>query len=627
MRTIRLLLSFFLFVSLASAAQIRVQTDKPGAAISPTLYGIFFEDINFGADGGLYPELVKNRSFEFPNPLMGWSKTGGSCSILTTDPVTAPSPHYLRLESGTAVSNEGFRGMGVRQGAAYDFFAQIRGTAALRVELVAGDGRVLASAKLDGITLKWRQYSATLRPTATEAKARLNLIVEGRGTLDLDMVSLFPQATFKNRQNGLRADLAQLLADLKPGFVRFPGGCIVEGHTLDNRYQWKTTIGRLEERKLILNRWNDEFKNRAAPDYFQSFGLGFFEYFQLCEDIGAEPLPILNCGMACQFNSKELAPLDKLDPYIQDALDLIEFANGPATSPWGAKRTAMGHAAPFNMKFLGVGNEQWGQEYIDRYAPFAKALKAKHPEIKLVAAAGPSPGDARFKFLWSKLRELDADIVDEHSYASPKWFYDSATRYDKYPRTGPKVCMGEYAAHTKDRRNNWESALAEAAFMTGLERNADVVAMSAYAPLSAHVDAWQWNPNLIWFDNLRVVGTANYQVQKLFSANRGDVVLPTAVNGTNLFAVASADRKTGEVILKVVNAGEAAEVELNINGVTGPARTIVLASDKLTDENTLNAPDRITPKEQVVANATPNFRHTFPARSVTVLRLKTGAGR
>lgn len=624
MKTIAIL---FCFVSLASAAEIRVNTDQPGAPINPTLYGVFFEDINFGADGGLYPELVKNRSFEFPDSMMGWSKTRGSCSILTADPFNAANPHYLRIEAETAVSNEGFRGMGVRQGDVYDFSAQIRGTAVLRVELVAADGRVLASAKLNGITPQWQKHSATLRPKATEAKARLSLIVEGRGTLDLDMVSLFPKATFKDRPNGLRPDLAQLLADLKPGFVRFPGGCIVEGNSLALRYQWKTTIGKLEERKLILNRWNDTFKNRPTPDYFQSFGLGFFEYFQFCEDIGAEPLPILNCGMACQFHSKDFAPLDQLDSYIQDALDLIEFANGPATSPWGAKRAAMGHSAPFNMKYLGVGNEQWGQEYIDRYAPFAKALKAKHPEIKLVAAAGPSPGDTRFKFLWEKLRELNADVVDEHSYASPKWFYDGATRYDSYPRTGPKVCMGEYAAHAKDKKNNWESALAEAAFMTGLERNADVVAMSAYAPLSAHVDAWQWKPNLIWFDNLRVVATPNYRVQKLFSANRGDVVLPTTVAGTNLYATASADKKTGEVILKVVNAAAApVDVELNIKGVTGPARAIVLTSDKLTDENTLDDPVRIAPKEEAVTNVAPSFRHTFPSHSVTVLRLKMDHG-
>ena len=211
------------------------------------------------------------------------------------------------------------------------------------------------------------------------------------------MVSLFPQKTWKNRPNGLRADLVQLLADLKPGFVRFPGGCIVEGRYLSTRYQWKTTIGKPEERKLIINRWNDEFKHRPAPDYFQSFGLGFFEYFQLCEDIGAEPLPILNCGMACQFNSGELVPLDQLDPYIQDALDLIEFANGPATSTWGAKRAEMGHPKPFNMKLLGVGNEQWGPQYIERYERFAKVLKAKHPEIKLISSAGPSPDDDRFR--------------------------------------------------------------------------------------------------------------------------------------------------------------------------------------------------------------------------------------
>ena len=325
--------------------------------------------------------------------------------------------------------------------------------------------------------------------------------------------------------------MVQTLADLKPGFLRFPGGCIVEGSELDQRYQWKNTIGPIEDRKLLINRWNYEFLHRPTPDYFQTFGLGFFEFFQLCEDIGAEPLPILNCGMACQFNSGELVPLEQLDPFIQDALDLIEFANGPATSLWGAKRAALGHPQPFNLKMLGVGNEQWGAQYIERYARFAKVLKEKHPEILLVSDAGPSPADDRFNFLWPKLRELKADIVDEHCYANPIWFLANTHRYDNYDRNGPKVFMGEYAAQSvamvsPKNRNNLECALAEAAYMTGLERNADVVRMASYAPLFAHVDAWQWTPNLIWCDNLRVYGTPNYYVQQLFSRNRGDVVLP-----------------------------------------------------------------------------------------------------
>jgi alpha-L-arabinofuranosidase len=322
-----------------------------------------------------------------------------------------------------------------------------------------------------------------------------------------------------------------LLADLKPSFFRFPGGCIVEGSELKYRYQWKTTIGDRADRQLIINRWNYEFRHRPTPDYFQSFGVGFYEYFLLAEDLGAEPLPILNCGMACQFNSGELVPLDELDPYIQDALDLIEFANGDATTPWGAKRAAMGHPERFNMRLLGVGNEQWGPQYFERYERFAKVLKEKHPEIELISGSGPFPADRNFQYAWPRLREMNADIVDEHCYAMPDWFLHAATRYDSYDRNGPKVFMGEYAAQSidivsPDNRNNLRCALAEAAFLTGIERNCDVVVMSSYAPLFGHEEAWQWRPNLIWFDNLTSYATPNYYVQQLFSLHRGDTVLP-----------------------------------------------------------------------------------------------------
>ena len=370
--------------------------------------------------------------------------------------------------------------MGVSKTEAYDFSAQIRGVdgaPVLRLQLYGGDGTLLDSVGLTNFSSGWKKYTATLHPKDTDPTARLAVVLDGKGIVDIDMVSLFPRHTWKNRPGGLRADMVQALADMKPGFLRFPGGCIVEGSVLNLRYQWKKTIGPVEERPLLINRWNTEFVHRPTPDYYQSFGLGFYEYFQLCEDIGAQPLPILNCGMACQFNSGELCPLDDLGPYIQDALDLIEFANGPATSTWGAKRAAMGHPAPFNLKMLGVGNEQWGQQYIDRYTLFAKALKAKYPEIQLVSAAGPSPDDSRFKFAWPKLRELHADIVDEHCYDKPDWFFNNTHRYDNYDRNGPKVFMGEYAAQSDavvsvKNRNNLECALAEAAYMTGLERNA-----------------------------------------------------------------------------------------------------------------------------------------------------------
>jgi alpha-L-arabinofuranosidase len=524
---------------------LKIQADKPGPRINPAMWGIFFEDINLGADGGLYAELVKNRSFEFPDGMMGWFKVSptmavGEATVAEHAPQSGANRHYLRLRSeGTApfgVSNEGFRGIGLRQGETYDLSADVRiaaGSPRLTIELVGGDGTTLASARLEGGSSEWKQLKLSLVPKDTDPKSRLNVILDGAGTVDLDMVSLFPRKTWKDRPGGLRADMVQALADLHPGFLRFPGGCIVEGARLAVRYQWQKTLGPVSERELLVNRWNYEFKHRPTPDYYQSFGLGFFEYFQLAEDIGAEPLPILNCGMACQFNSGELVPLDQLSPYIQEALNLIEFANAPVTTTWGARRAALGHPEPFKMKMLGIGNEQWGPQYIERYAAFHRALKEKHPEIQLVSAAGPSPQDERFHYLWPELRKLGADIVDEHSYANPIWFLSHSDRYDSYDRKGPKVFFGEYAAQSDfiistKNRNNLETALSEAAFMTGMERNADVVRMASYAPLFAHVDGWQWTPDLIWVDNLRVLHTPNYYVQQLFMRNRGDVVLPVS---------------------------------------------------------------------------------------------------
>lgn len=637
-------------VIFAQTSTITVQADKPGAPISKTLFGLFFEDINFGADGGLYPERVKNRSFQFPNPMMGWtqvdrSETKGQLYVFDQGSVkdTANS-HYLRIKApagskGSGVMNEGFRGIGVEKGADYTFSIMVRkidGPAtSLRIEIDEG-GRSLCHAQVSNFTKEWKTYTATLRATETSSKARLILLLEGGGTVDVDMVSVYPKETFQNRPNGLRKDLVTLLKDMKPGFLRFPGGCIVEGRYLDQRYQWKTTLGDLDERRLIVNRWNTEFNWRLTPDYYQSFGLGYYEYFLLSEDIGAEPLPIMNCGMACQFNSSELAPLEDLDHYIQDAIDLIEFANAPANTEWGRKRAQMGHPAPFNLKMIGIGNEQWGPQYVERYEVFAKVLKQKYPKIALVTSAGPSPDGERFTYLWQKMRELKADLIDEHYYMAPKWFRENSGRYDDYPRVGPKVFAGEYAAQSvavasPDNRNNWECALSEAAFITGLERNADVVQMSSYAPLFGHVDAWQWTPNLIWFDNLRSYGTPNYYVQKLFSVNRGTRILPVMLDGSakngqsELYASASLDEPSGEMVLKVVNTGSATRaVNISVNGakkVAKSAKTFVLESSDLKAENSLDNPTRVAPVERSITVSGNQFGHTFTPQSMTVMRL------
>jgi alpha-N-arabinofuranosidase len=651
-------------------ASLTVQVNKPGAAVNKNMYGLFFEDINFAADGGLYPELVKNKSFEINPGLIGWKALGGgfnldAYAVRNEQGISQNNTHYLRLTTrsgGTGeagIENEGFRGMGVKAGEGYNlsFYAR-RGAgsiAGLTAVLVGEKGEVLAQAPVTGFGDSWQKYTAVLKPSATQNKAHLKLVVTGQGTVDLDVVSLFPQDTWNKRPNGLRTDLVQLLKDMKPGFLRFPGGCIVEGRTLSERYQWKETIGDVASRTPLINRWNMEFKHRSTPDYYQSFGLGFFEYFQLSEDIGAEPLPILNVGMACQFNSGELAPMGtasttkggpnapaantgdpSLDIFIQDALDLIEFANGPATSTWGAKRVAMGHPAPFNLKMIGIGNEQWGPQYLERYEPFAKAVKAKYPKIEIVSSAGPSPDGELFDKASKRLGELKAEYVDEHYYALPQWFREHADRYDKYARSGPKIFAGEYAAQSvaigsPENKNTWDCAISEAAFMTGLERNADVVGMASYAPLFAKVDAWQWTPDMIWFDNLNSYGSPSYYVQKLYALNKGTKVLPVtmpggAKNGTdNLFASAVADESAGDVVVKLVNYSSSPRpVSINLAGAKGLAKTgraQVMASADLQTQNSLAEPKKLSPQESTFAVKGSTLTYTLAPNSFTVLRV------
>ncbi|HEY6374107.1 MAG TPA: alpha-L-arabinofuranosidase C-terminal domain-containing protein, partial [Edaphobacter sp.] len=443
-------------------------------------------------------------------------------------------------------------------------------------------------------------------------------------------VSLFPVDTWKHRPNGLRKDLVQLLYDMHPGFIRFPGGCIVEGRQLTTRYRWKTTVGDIEKRQTIVNRWNDEFDQRPAPDYFQSFGLGFYEYFQLAEDIGAAPLPILNCGMACQFNSSETAALNQLDEYVRDALDLIEFANGPVTSPWGRLRAQMGHPESFHLTMLGVGNEQWGSRYVERYKVFAATLKAQHPEIRLVVAAGPAPAGEPFDSMWSTWRSLKADIVDEHYYMSPEWFLENSGRYDHYDRSGPKVFAGEYAAQTvgttsAENRNNWKAAITEAAFMTGLERNGDVVQMASYAPLMAHVDAWQWKPDEIWFDNLRSYGTPDYYVQKVFANNVGTRVLPVRPKvEAGLYTSASLDERSHELIVKVINFSPTprpAEIRLNGISPSGTAKITTLESADLKAENSFDHPTAVSPVSSTLDVKNGAIPVQLRPYSVTVYRI------
>jgi alpha-L-arabinofuranosidase len=632
-----------------TANVISVYADKSGSSIQPTMWGIFFEDINFAADGGIYAELVKNRSFEFFKPLMGWKilkpDTTTGILIINQSKVKPANPRYARItiaegEPSFGLSNAGFRGMGIKKGMTYHFSVLARqltgSTLKIRIALMNSGGEEIGTANLTPESKEWKKYSISFAASATESKAKLNLWFEGKGSIDIDMISLFPDDTWKNRPGGLRADLVQLLADLKPGFLRFPGGCIVEGRDLENRYQWKNSIGNIEDRHLIVNRWNTEFAHRLTPDYFQSFGMGFFEYFQLAEDIGAEPLPVLNCGMACEFNTAEVVPMDQLDTYIQDALDLIEFANGSTDSKWGQVRTQMGHPAAFNMKFIGVGNEQWGPQYIERYAAFAKAIKEKYPNIKIITGTGPSPSGKDFDYAGKELKKLKAQIVDEHYYANPEWFLQNAARYDNYERNSYKIFAGEYAAQSKftcspDNQNNWKCALSEAAFMTGLERNADVVYMCSYAPLFAHIDAWQWTPDLIWFDNLKSFGTADYYVQKMFSNNKGSEVLPMLmrnkqIEGQNgLYASAAFDKDANEIILKLVNSAEKSQTaNIIIEGskkLMPKCKLTVLKSD-INNVNSLEQPVLISPVEREVTINGKILNQTLEPYSFSVVRIK-----
>src|SRR5687768_14341867 len=558
--------------------------------------------------------------------ILGRPATEGDFLVMNRQQTNTANPRFLHVTlhnnaKGTiGLNNEGFRGMGIKKDLGYDFSFMYRQSSPgvkMHVELVNEKGENIGGSTINATATgdQWKKLAANFVATATVSKATLNIWFEGDGTIDLDMISLFPKDTWKNRPGGMRADMIQMLADMKPGFLRFPGGCIVEGFDLSQRYQWKKTIGPIEERQLIINRWNFEFAHRPTPDYFQTFGLGFFEYFQLAEDIGAEPLPILNCGMACQFNTAELVPMDQLDPYVQDALDLIEFANGPVSSKWGKLRADMGHPQPFNMKLIGVGNEQWGEQYVERYKVFQDAIRAKYPDIKIVSSVGPSPDGELFDFLNPRIRGLKADIIDEHYYKPPEWFRENAKRYDNYDRNGPKIFAGEYAAQSHsvtspDNRNNWKCALSEAAFMTGLERNADVVTMTSYAPLFAHVDAWQWTPDLIWFDNLRSYGTPNYYVQKMYAVNRGTHVVPMLLNnepvtGQNgLFATATIDKGTNELIIKLVNTSNSEKTEqLNVLGVKNldkKAKLTTLSSTDMDAVNSLDQPKVVSPQEQEI---------------------------
>ena len=777
-------------IVLAAPAKIAVQVNQPGHKIPATLWGIFFEDINLSADGGVYAELVRNRNFQDADKPDHWTAVSSGdtqvvLSIDTDKPVSPKNPRSLKVtirepgSSRVGVANRGYYGIAVAKGENYVLSLNARGdgifTGPLALSLEASNGLVYAQEGITQLTPEWKSYKVSLKAKATDPKARLVISATQAGTFWLDMVSLFPKTTWKN--HNFRPDLMEMLAGLKPAFNRFPGGCWVEGDRMREAYRWKQTIGDPAERRTQHNIWA----------YEATHGVGFHEYLIMCEDLGCEPLFVINCGMS----HRENVPLEQMDEFVQDALDAIEYCNGPVTSKWGAVRAKAGHPAPFHLKYMEIGNENGGPAYRERWALFHKAIKARYPEIQLIANhwAGGFPTDPM------------PDVVDEHYYNNPEFFMRQAGKYDTYDRQGPKVYVGEYAVTSGAGLGNLRGALGEAAFMTGMERNSDVVIMASYAPLFCNANHKRWPINLINYDSARVFGIPSYYVQQMFSRHRGDVLLPTEVeapetesgskggaigvgtwltqaeykdikvtrggetlfaadfadgtkgwkllgngdwqvqegalrqnsraenvravigdkkwtdytyalkarklsgaegflilfgvqdenakswwnlggwgnqrhaiemggivgnevngrietgrwydirietkgrnikcylDGTlvhnvtaptmkSLYASATREQPSGEVILKVVNvAAEAQETEIRLAGVskvTGPAKAIVLTSEKATDENTLDDPTKVSPKSTTHRLLGPTFRHTFPGNSLTVFRIPTG---
>ena len=621
--------------------------------------GIFFEDINYSADGGLYGELVQNRDFEYVagesrdkewGPKYGWSVTGDKIgfSISTDNPIHANNPHFARLEvqggiatlvnnGGNAFVNSGYDGIAVSKGEPYRLRLKARSTKKmpLEVNIISEHGRKVAGGKLKlKQSRDWLDYELILTPDEYSPKSTLQLVPKNNGTLDLDMVSLFPVNTFKGRENGLRADLAQTLADLKPRFVRFPGGCVAHGNGLDNVYDWKGSIGKLEERKPLWNLWG----------YHQTRGLGYHEYFQFCEDIGAEPLPVLAAGVPCQnssrasrFTHNDLTkygqqcglPMDSLDGYIQDVLDLIEYANGPASSAWGRKRAEAGHPEPFNLKYIGIGNEDMITEvFEERFNRINAAVKKAHPEIMVVGTVGPFYEGPDYDEGWRIAREQNVDLVDEHYYVDPAWLIYNQDYYDDYDRNGTKVYLGEWAAHLPGRPSNMETALAEALYLTSVERNGDVVSMSSYAPLLAKDGHTQWKPDLIYFNNTEVRPTTDYETMRLYGENGGDRYLNSklVVNSDNPKARARIggnivkDSKSGDMIVKLVNmlpVETTMEVDLKKHfpeskGALKSVRTVMSGSP---------ADSKASVKTDRVTLESPFFNISLAPYSFTVIRI------
>lgn len=616
--------------------ELKVNERNTVFRMSSMLYGVFFEDINYGGDGGLYGEKIANRSFEFYDRCgekdkhkICWESIG-SGDFFVTDKYPLNS-----VQQNCAVINEGIRntgfcgeGFSVKDGEFLDFmfYAAAESSSEVCVNISNDRGNIIACGSVEVNSSEWKKYELKLKISAAEKHAFLEIIPSEGTEVRIAFTSLFSNDTYKGRKNGMRKDLAEMVAALKPSFMRFPGGCIVEGRSFDNMYCWKDTVGSIEERRVNWNRWQmEEYQQngRNSEDYFQSYGIGFYEYFQFCEDIGAKPIPVINCGMTCQWHEGLLADIDELDKWIRDAEDLIEFANGGIDTKWGSVRAKMGHTDPFGLEYIGIGNEQWGNEYFERYMLFYEKLSKTHPEIKLITSAGWTDSGKEFELAmdWMRDNRNKAYAVDEHFYKSPQWFLDSISRYDSYDRTLPKVFIGEYAAHTSPdvpkRRCNWECALYEAAFLTGVERNSDHVIMTCYAPLFAREDHQQWQPDMIWFDNDRVYGTPSYYVQKVFSEYSGGTIVDV-LSFSNDVKVSANIKDNGELIIKAVNiSGENKDFIVKTENKYNCCKITEIAAD-LNAENSFESPENVSPIERSMS---PEGMFRIKPYSVNVIRL------
>jgi len=645
-----------LLAAAPAPAPVEIRVERNGRAISPDLFGVFFEDINYAADGGLYAELVQNRSFEYQateqitwNSVTAWEFTErgggkGRWTVDAGDPVHPNNPHYVAVHAskpgtGVGIVNSGFDGIPVRAGESYNLSLFARQLylgdrwkqdtpealakrdgepGAILVRIEGSGGEVIGEAPLPMPGKDWTRLAATITARTSDPRARLAVLATYQGGLALDVISLFPAKTFHNRANGLRPDLAQAIADLKPKFVRFPGGCLVHGNGLGNMYRWKNTIGPVEQRREQANLWG----------YHQTAGLGYFEFFQFCEDIGAKPLPVLPAAVCCQ-NSAQMGsgtgqkglPLAEIPSYIQEVFDLIEYANGPATSVWGAQRAAAGHPAPFNLQYLAIGNEDAQTPvFRERFRPILNALRTRYPRITVIGTVGPFASGADFDQGWKFAKETKTPVVDEHYYMEPEWFLSNLRRYDSYDRNRSKVYLGEYAS----LGNTLFNAVAEAAYLTAIERNGDVVRLASYAPLLAREGHTQWKTDLIFFSDSQVCLTPNYYVQQLFSTNQGDTYLPTTVSSQDVAASCVRDSRSGDIILKLVNPSAAAvssKVNLSDLGEVGREATRTVLTGACDARNTLSAPRTVAPETSPLS-AGASFTCDLPACSLTVIRLK-----